>query len=577
MLARLLLTYIRPYRKQLALVVFLQLVATIAALYLPSLNADIVDQGIVNNDQGYIWGHGGIMLAVSFVQIVFSIAGVYFGAKAAMGFGRDVRHALFHQVTGYSAKEVNELGAPSLITRITNDVTQVQMLVLTGCTMFVGAPIMTVGGVIMALREDVGLSAILLFSIPMLVTLVGLVVRRMIPTFRLMQERIDEVNRVLREQITGIRVVRAFVREPAERARFGAANEDLTETALTAGRLVAAMFPSIMIVLNVSTVATIWVGADRIDAGAMQVGQMIAFISYLAQILMSLMMATFMAIMIPRAAVCAERLMEVLDTSSSVVESPDALTDLPARVGVELRDVGFHYPGADEPVLVEISLTVAPGTTTAVIGSTGSGKSTLLNLIPRLFDVTSGQVLVGDVDVRDITLETLWSRIGIVPQKPYLFSGTVASNLRYSKPDATDDELWEALTVAQAADFVRAMPEQLDAPIVQGGSNVSGGQRQRLAIARALVRRPSVYLFDDSFSALDLATDARLRAALTPHIADSAVIIVAQRVSTIMGADQILVVEDGHAVGLGSHHELLTSCPTYREIVESQMSMDEAA
>ena len=577
MLARLLLTYIRPYRKQLALVVFLQLIATIAALYLPSLNADIVDQGIVNNDQGYIWGHGGIMLAVSFVQIVFSIAGVYFGAKAAMGFGRDVRHALFHQVTGYSAKEVNELGAPSLITRITNDVTQVQMLVLTGCTMFVGAPIMTVGGVIMALREDVGLSAILLFSIPMLVTLVGLVVRRMIPTFRLMQERIDEVNRVLREQITGIRVVRAFVREPAERARFGAANEDLTETALTAGRLVAAMFPSIMIVLNVSTVATIWVGADRIDAGAMQVGQMIAFISYLAQILMSLMMATFMAIMIPRAAVCAERLMEVLDTSSSVVESPDALTDLPARVGVELRDVGFHYPGADEPVLVEISLTVAPGTTTAVIGSTGSGKSTLLNLIPRLFDVTSGQVLVGDVDVRDITLETLWSRIGIVPQKPYLFSGTVASNLRYSKPDATDDELWEALTVAQAADFVRAMPEQLDAPIVQGGSNVSGGQRQRLAIARALVRRPSVYLFDDSFSALDLATDARLRAALTPHIADSAVIIVAQRVSTIMGADQILVVEDGHAVGLGSHHELLTSCPTYREIVESQMSMDEAA
>lgn len=577
MLARLLLTYIRPYRKQLALVVFLQLIATIAALYLPSLNADIVDQGIVNNDQGYIWGHGGIMLAVSFVQIVFSIAGVYFGAKAAMGFGRDVRHALFHQVTGYSAKEVNELGAPSLITRITNDVTQVQMLVLTGCTMFVGAPIMTVGGVIMALREDVGLSAILLFSIPMLVTLVGLVVRRMIPTFRLMQERIDEVNRVLREQITGIRVVRAFVREPAERARFGAANEDLTETALTAGRLVAAMFPSIMIVLNVSTVATIWVGADRIDAGAMQVGQMIAFISYLAQILMSLMMATFMAIMIPRAAVCAERLMEVLDTSSSVVESPDALTDLPARVGVELRDVGFHYPGADEPVLVEISLTVAPGTTTAVIGSTGSGKSTLLNLIPRLFDVTSGQVLVGDVDVRDIALETLWSRIGIVPQKPYLFSGTVASNLRYSKPDATDDELWEALTVAQAADFVRAMPEQLDAPIVQGGSNVSGGQRQRLAIARALVRRPSVYLFDDSFSALDLATDARLRAALTPHIADSAVIIVAQRVSTIMGADQILVVEDGHAVGLGSHHELLTSCPTYREIVESQMSMDEAA
>jgi len=577
LLSRLLRTYIEPYRKQLAIVVFLQLIATIAALYLPSLNADIIDQGVVNNDQGYIWGHGALMLVVSLIQVVFAIGGVFFGSRAAMGFGRDVRHALFHQVTGYSAKEINELGAPSLITRITNDVTQVQMLVLMGCTMFVAAPITTVGGVIMALREDIGLSAVLLFSVPALVTLVSLVVRRMIPTFRTMQERIDEVNRVLREQITGIRVVRAFVREPAEVRRFGSANQDLTATSLTAGRLMASMFPSIMVVLNVSTVLTIWVGSDRIDTGNLQVGQMIAFISYLAQILMSLMMATFMAVMIPRAAVCAERLVEVLDTDSSVRERDDALAELPERIGLELRGVGFHYPGADQPILTDLSLTVAPGTTTAVIGSTGAGKTTLLNLVPRLFDVTAGEVLVGGVDVRDVQLEALWARIGLVPQKPYLFGGTVASNLRYSKPDATDDELWEALTIAQAADFVRAMPGRLDEPIVQGGFNVSGGQRQRLAIARALVRKPSVYLFDDSFSALDLATDARLRAALAPHIADAAVVIVAQRVSTIMNADQILVLEDGHCVGLGTHRELMATCPTYLEIVESQMSMEEAA
>ncbi|MFN8052687.1 MAG: ABC transporter ATP-binding protein [Acidimicrobiales bacterium] len=577
MLSRLLRTYLGRYRKPLLTVVFLNLVATIAALYLPSLNADIIDKGVVRHDNGYIWGHGGIMLAVSLVQVTFAIGGVFFGARAAMGFGRDVRHALFHQVTGYSAKEINELGAPSLITRITNDVTQVQMLVLMGCTMFVAAPITTVGGVIMALREDVGLSAILVFSIPALVLLVGLVVRKMIPTFRLMQTRIDEVNRVLREQITGIRVVRAFVREPAEVARFGSANADLTATSLTAGRLMASMFPSIMIVLNVSTVAVVWIGADRINTGAMQVGQMIAFLSYLAQILMSLMMATFMAVMIPRAAVCAERLVEVLDTESSVEEAPDALDELPASAGLELRNVGFHYPGAEAPILTDISLDIRPGTTTAIIGSTGSGKTTLLNLVPRLFDVTAGEVLIGGVDIRRVKLETLWARIGLVPQKPYLFSGTVASNLRYSKPDATDEELWEALTIAQAADFVRAMPNQLDEPIVQGGFNVSGGQRQRLAIARALVRKPSIFLFDDSFSALDLATDARLRAALAPHTREAAVIVVAQRVTTIMNADQILVLEDGHCVGLGTHRELLASCPTYIEIVESQMTAEEAA
>jgi ATP-binding cassette subfamily B protein len=580
MLTRVLRKFLAPYRNTLLAVVGLQFVATVAALYLPSLNADIIDNGVLKHDNTYIWRHGGLMLAVSLIQVVFAIAGVFFGAKVAAAFGRDVRGSLFHQVTSYSAREVNELGAPSLITRITNDVTQVGMLVLMACTLFVAAPIMTVGGIIMALREDVGLSAILIFSIPALVLAVTLVVRKMIPTFRLVQERIDRVNQVLREQITGIRVVRAFVREPQEVERFGGANDDLTETSLTAGRLMAVMFPTIMVVLNVSTVAVIWVGGDRIADRQMQLGALIAFMSYLAQILMSLMMASFMAMMVPRAAVCAERVQEVLDVESSVAPATDAITELPTPVGgtsLELRDVGFHYPGAEEPVLSHISLEVRPGTTTAIIGSTGSGKTTLLNLIPRLFDVTSGQVLIDGVDIRQLDLELLWSRIGLVPQKPYLFSGTVASNLRHSKPDATDDEIWAALTVAQAADFVRAMPGQLDEPITQGGTNVSGGQRQRLAIARALVRKPQIYLFDDSFSALDLATDARLRAALAPHTAEAAVVIVAQRVSTIAHADQILVLEDGQTVGLGTHRELLETCETYAEIVSSQMTAEEAA
>lgn len=577
MLSDLLRTYLRAYRRPLAAVVALQFVSTIAALYLPRLSADVIDKGVVPGDTGFIWSHGGLMLCVTLVQVAFAIAGVYFGARTAMGFGRDVRRDLFGHVIDYSTREVEFHGAPSLINRITNDVTQIQTLVLMACTLFVAAPIMTVGGVVMAIREDVGLSTILVVSIPALVVTVGLVVRRMIPTFRLMQERIDEVNRVLREQITGIRVVRAFVREPQEARRFGRANDDLTATSLTAGRLMALMFPSIMIVLNLSTVAAVWIAADRIDAGALQIGQLIAFLSYLAQILMSLMMATFMAVMVPRAAVCAERVKEVLDMPSSVAPPADGVTELPARVGLEMRGVGFHHPGADEPVLTDITFRVDPGTTTAIIGSTGSGKTTLLNLVPRLFDVTSGEVLVGGVDVRRLELETLWRQIGLVPQKPYLFSGTVASNLRHARPDADDDELWEALEIAQAADFVRAMPHQLDEPIVQGGFNVSGGQRQRLAIARALVRRPGIYLFDDSFSALDLTTDARLRAALAPRVADAAVLIIAQRVSTIAHADQILVLEDGHAVGLGSHRELLATCETYREIVESQMTAEEAA
>jgi ATP-binding cassette subfamily B protein len=568
MLVALLRTYLVRYRTALLAVVALQFVQTMATLYLPSLNADIIDKGIATGDTDYIWSHGGLMLAVTLVQVVFAIAAVRYSARAAMGFGRDVRSGLFHQVTGFSAQEVNRFGPPSLITRITNDVTQVQVLVLMSCTLLVAAPITAVGGVIMALREDTGLSAILLFAVPALVIPITIIVRRMIPQFRLIQERIDLVNRVLREQITGIRVVRAFVREPDEVRRFEAVNDDLTEASLVAGRLMAIMFPIVMLVLNASSVAAIWVGAARLDAGDMQIGALVAFLSYLAQIIMAVMMATFMAIMVPRASVCAERIKEVLDTPSTVVAP--AQVKAPTGRGLELRNVGFHYPGAEAPVLADISLRVDPGQTLAIIGSTGSGKTTLLNVIPRLYDVTAGSVLVDGADVRDLDPEVLWGRIGLVPQKPYLFSGTVASNLRNADPDATDAELWDALTVAQADDFVRAMPGGLDAPISQGGTNVSGGQRQRLAIARALVRKPGIFLFDDSFSALDLATDARLRAALAPRTSDAIVVIVAQRVSTIAGADQILVLEDGRAVGLGSHDELLASCPTFVEIVASQ-------
>ncbi len=577
MLLRLLRTYLRTYRAPLAAVVALQAVQAIATLYLPSLNADIIDKGVLTGNTSYIWRTGGVMLAVTVLQVICATGAVYFGSKAAMGFGRDVRAGLFHTVTGYSAREVSSFGAPSLITRITNDVTQVQMFVLMTCTLLIAAPITCVGGVFMALREDVALSWILTVSIPALVAAVALVISRMMPQFRLMQERIDRLNQVLREQITGIRVVRAFVREPAERERFAGVNDALTETALRAGRLQAWMFPIVVMVLNGSSVAVLWFGAHRIENGQMQIGALIAFLTYLTQILLAVMMATFIAVLAPRASVCAERIVEVLDTPSSVVTSPAPTTELGAPGTLELQGVGFHYPGAEAPILTDITLRAAAGQTTAIIGSTGSGKTTLLNLIPRLFDATSGTVLVDGVDIRELAPDTLWERIGLVPQKPYLFSGSVASNLRFADPDATDDDLWAALDIAQASDFVRAMPGGLDAPITQGGANVSGGQRQRLAIARALVRKPEIYLFDDSFSALDLATDARLRAALAPHTADATVVIVAQRVSTIKDADQILVLEDGHVVGLGTHAELLEGCPTYQEIVASQMSAEEAA
>jgi ATP-binding cassette subfamily B protein len=570
-LSRLLRAYLSEYRSWIAAVIVLQSVQTAAVLYLPALNADIIDQGVLTGDTDYIWRTGAVMLAVTLVQVCFAIGAVFYGARTAMGFGRDVRRDLFHQVVGYSTQEVDRFGAPSLITRITNDVQQVQMLVLMSATLLVSAPIMVTGGTIMAVREDGPLSLLLLVSVPALVIPVAMVVVRLIPQFQDMQVRIDTVNRVLREQIAGLRVVRAFVREPDESRRFGAANEDLTATSLRAGHLMAFMFPLIMLVLNVSSVAAVWFGGLRIDAGEMQVGQLVAFLSYLVQILMSVMMATFVAVMAPRAAVSAERITEVLDTPSSVRSPERPVAELPARAGVELRDVGFSYPGAEAPVLSGISLSIEPGETVAVVGSTGSGKTTLVHLVPRLYDVTQGELLVGGVDVRELDPEVLWERIGLVPQKPFLFSGTVASNLRHARPEATDDELWWALEIAQAREFVEAMPDGLDSPIAQGGTNVSGGQRQRLAIARALVRRPGIYLFDDSFSALDLTTDARLRSALAPVVADAAVLIVAQRVSTIIDADRILVLEDGRCVGLGSHDELLESCPTYQEIVSSQL------
>ncbi len=577
MLIELIRRYVHPYNWLLVGILLLQAVATATSLYLPTLNADIIDKGVSLGNTHYIWSTGGIMLAVTLIQVIAQITIAYLGARTAMGFGRDVRGAIFGHVLGFSNREVQKFGAPSLLTRNTNDVQQVQMLVLMTCTMLIGAPITMVGGVIMALREDGGLSWLILVAVILLGICIGLLVSQMVPLFRRMQSLIDQLNRVLREQISGIRVVRAFVREATERDRFEAANRDLTRTATAVGTLMAGMFPIVMLVMNMSSIGVMWFGGHRVDNGQIQVGQLTAFLTYLMQILMSVMMATIMIVMAPRASVCAGRIIEVLDTESTVVPPEHGIKDVEVAGEIEFQDVGFTYPGAEHPVLSSINFDLRPGRTTAIIGATGSGKTTLISLIPRLFDATKGEVRVDGVGVRQLDPDALWSKIGLVPQKPYLFSGTVASNLRYGKPDADDDELWAALKTAQAADFVREMEGGLDAAISQGGTNVSGGQRQRLSIARALVKKPDVYVFDDSFSALDVATDARLRAALAKETTGAAVLVVAQRVSTIRNANQILVLDNGAIVGRGTHHELLDTCPTYAEIVDSQLSVEEAA
>lgn len=577
MLWKLLVHSVTPYRGLLAGVVLFQFAQSIANLILPGLNADIIDYGVTTGDTSYIWRVGSIMLGLSFVQAACAVTGVYFGAKLAMRVGRDMRARVFSHVGKFSENEVQRFGAPSLITRSTNDVQQVQMLVLLGATLLVSTPFMAIGGIIMAVRQDAGLSWIMVVAVPVLMLGLGLVITRMVPHFRRMQRRIDVVNKVLREQLTGIRVVRAFVREPEERKRFAKANADVTESALFAGRLMAIMFPFVMVMMNLGSVAVLWFGAGKVQAGETQVGALTAFLTYLIQILMSVMMATFLFVLIPRAAVAADRIGEVLDTETSVAPPLDAVTQFLEPGTVEFRSVSFAYPGAEQPVLADISFTAKPGTTTAIIGSTGAGKTTLLNLIPRLFDASGGSILIGGVEVKDLDMDTLWSDIGLVPQRPYLFSGTIGSTLRYGKHDATDEELWDAITVAQAKDFVEAMPSLLDTPVSQGGTTVSGGQRQRLSIARALVRKPHILLFDDSFSALDTATDARLRAALGKAVADATVIVVAQRVSSIIDADLILVMEDGRIIDRGTHAQLLKSSPTYQEIVSTQLRAEEAA
>jgi ATP-binding cassette subfamily B protein len=576
-LIRLLRTYLRPYQKPIALLVLLQFLQTCATLYLPTLNADIIDTGVVNGDTGYILSFGGLMIGISLAQVVCNVGAVYYGARTAAAIGRDMRAGVFDRVQSFSAREVGHFGAPSLITRTTNDVQQIQMLALMTFTLMVSAPIMCVGGIVLALGLDVPLSGVLVAVVPVLGICVTLIVRRLRPLFRSMQERVDTVNRVLREQITGNRVIRAFVRDAYEEQRFRKANTDLTDISLKAGNLLALMFPVVMTTVNLSSIAVVWFGAHRIDSGGMQIGDLTAFLAYLMQIVMSVMMATFMFMMVPRAEVCAERIQEVLGTESSVVPPVAPVRELRRHGHLEIRGAGFRYPGAEEPVLKAVDLVARPGETTAVIGSTGSGKSTLLGLVPRLFDATDGEVLVDGVPVADIDPRLLAKTVGLVPQKPYLFAGTVATNLRYGNPDASDEELWHALRVAQAEDFVRKLEGGLDAPIAQGGTNVSGGQRQRLAIARTLVQRPEIYLFDDSFSALDYATDAALRAALGHETAEATVVIVAQRVATIRDADRIVVLDEGRVVGTGTHAELMADNETYREIVLSQLTEAEAA
>ena len=577
MLVRLLRRHLRPYTGLLLCVLVLQFAQVMASLYLPTLNADIIDKGVATGDTGYIWRMGAFMLVVSVGQGVCSVAATYLAARSSMSMGRDLRGEVFERVSGFSEREITAFGAGSLITRNTNDVQQVQMLVMMGCTMLVTAPVMAVGGIIMAITRAPSLSWLIGVSVPVLLVAVGLIVGRMLPLFRSYQDKLDAINRVMREQLTGIRVIRAFVREQAETERFEDANTDIARVGERVGQLFVLLFPLVMLVLDVTIVGVIWFGGHQVGDGDVEVGTLIAFMSYLMQILMGIVMASFMTIMIPRAAVCAERISEVLATAPTITSSPDAVDTFPAPGTVEMRDVTFVYPDADARVLAEVSFTVQPGTTTAIVGSTASGKSTVVRLLSRLLEASSGQVLIGGTDVREADPEALWAQMGLVPQQPFLFAGTVASNLRLGREEATDDELWKALEVAQAKDFVSAMDGGLEATIAQGGTNVSGGQRQRLAIARALVRRPDILIFDDSFSALDVSTDARLREAMGPATAGITKVIVAQRVSTITEADQILVLDGGHLVGSGTHTELLATCPVYREIVTSQLGAEAAA
>ena len=577
MLTSVLKTYLRPYRRNVVIVLVLLLIQSITNLYLPTLNADLINNGVAKGDITYIWKIGAIMLAASALIMGASVLLAYLSSRVSMAFGRDLRGAVFSAVEGFSARELNQFGAPSLITRNTNDVQQVQMVLFMGLTMMLGAPITGIGAVIMAIRTNVALSGLLLIAVPVMGVLIWTLLRRIVPLFRVMQEKIDRINLVLREQISGVRVIRAFVKTRFEEARFAETSEDLMQTTLGVTRTFAVMFPVLMLILNLSSVAVIWFGGKLVNNGHMPIGNLTAFLAYIMQILGSVMMAVMMSLMIPRAAASAERIKEVLDTPSSVVDTLTPKTPA-SRTGIlEFRDVEFRYPGAEHPVLSEISFTAEPGKVTAIVGSTGSGKSTLLNLIPRFIDVTSGEVLLDGLNVREQSLEAIWSDIGLVPQRSFLFGGTIAENLRYGDPLATDEQLWAALDIAQATDFVSELPEKLEARVAQGGTNFSGGQRQRLSIARAIVKNPPLYILDDSFSALDYTTDSNLRAALARASGNATVLIVAQRVSTILGADQIIVLDAGKIVGVGRHHELMASCETYKEIVLSQLSPEEAA
>lgn len=573
MLGKLLTRYLKPYRWQLVVLLTFQVVSAVATLYLPRLNADIIDQGVSRGDVAYVWSTGALMLGISLGQIIAAIIATYFAAQASMALGRDIRRDVFDKVSDFSEREVATFGPGSLITRNTNDVQQVQMLAMMGSTMLVTAPLLAVGGVVMALRQDVGLAWLIAVAVPVLILVILLLVRRMVPLFRQFQGKLDAVNRILREQLTGIRVVRAFVREDIEENRFGAANTEIMVVGQRVGALFVLLFPLAMLVLNITTVGVIWFGGIEVDAGRIEIGTLFAFMQYIAQILMGVLMASFMVMSVPRAAVSAERIGEVLSSESTLVERETPVTAFPSRGSLRFRDVEFAYPGAEEAVLQGVTFDAAPGETVAVVGSTGSGKTTLVSLIPRLFDPTGGRIDVGGVDTQDADLDLLWNSVGLVPQRPFLFAGTVGFNLRFGREDATDEELWSALDIAQGRDFVEKMEGQLDAVIAQGGTNVSGGQRQRLAIARAIIHQPDVLVFDDSFSALDLTTDARLRAALWRELPLVTKVVVAQRVSTIIDADRIVVLDGGRMVGVGTHEELIETNTTYREIVESQLAV----